>query len=74
MTPCLQVQQLQLLGVLSAREITEPFRKIKTRLNDLRSNGLYQWLHGYIQPSNLSSALIHSVAAVSVSQVPCQVS
>jgi hypothetical protein len=31
-----QVQQLQLFGVLSARENTEPFRKIKTGINDLR--------------------------------------
>ena len=54
MITCFQVKQLQLLGVLSAREITEPFRKIETRLNDLRYNGL----HGYIlQPSNLSTAL-----------------
>jgi hypothetical protein len=36
MITCFQVQQLQLCGVLSAREITEPFRKIKTRINDLR--------------------------------------
>jgi hypothetical protein len=35
-TFCFQMQQLQLLGVLSLREITEPFRKIKTRINDLR--------------------------------------
>jgi hypothetical protein len=33
---CFQMQQLQLLGVISLREITEPFRKIKTRINDLR--------------------------------------
>jgi hypothetical protein len=33
MITCFQVQQLQLLGELSAREITEPFRKIKTRIN-----------------------------------------
>ena len=31
-----QAQQLQLLGVHSGREITEPFGKIKTRINDLR--------------------------------------
>ena len=49
------MQQLRLLGVLSANEITEPFRKIKkpTRTNVSILNGLY----GYIQPSNLSSAL-----------------
>ena len=45
-----------------AREITEPFRKIRRRINDLRENVLYQWLHGYIQPSNLSSALVEMCA------------
>ena len=45
-------------GKFQAREITEPFRKIRRRINDLRENVLYYWLHGYIQPSNLSSALI----------------
>jgi hypothetical protein len=33
---CFQMQQLQLLGVFSLREITEQFRKQKTRINDLR--------------------------------------
>ena len=50
------MKQLQLLGVLSARVITEPFRTIETRLKDLRYNGLHGY--GYIlQPSNLSTAL-----------------
>jgi hypothetical protein len=31
-----EVQQLQLLGELSAREIMQPFRKIKAGINDLR--------------------------------------
>jgi len=33
---CFQMQQLQLLGEISVREITQPFRKIKTEINDLR--------------------------------------
>ena len=33
---CFQMQQLQLLGVLSAKEITVLFRKVETRINDLR--------------------------------------
>ena len=41
-----------------AREITEPFGKIRRRINYLRENVLYYWLHGYIQPSYLSSGLI----------------
>ena len=36
-------------GESHAREITEPLRR-RRRINDLRGN-----LHGYIQPSNLSS-------------------
>ena len=36
MITCYEVQQLQLLGELSAREIMQPFRKIKARTNDLR--------------------------------------
>jgi hypothetical protein len=36
MITCYEVQQLQLLGELSAREIMQPFRKIKARINDLR--------------------------------------
>ena len=47
-------------GESHAREITEPFRKIRRRINDLRENVLYKWLHGYIQPSNISSALVHT--------------
>jgi hypothetical protein len=43
-------------GKSHAREITESFRKIRRRINDLRENVLY----GYIQPSNLSSALMSS--------------
>ena len=39
------------------REITEPFRKIRRRINDLGRNVL----HGYIQPSNLFSALTRCV-------------
>ena len=39
------------------REITEPFRQINLEINDLCENVFYQWLHGYIQPSNLFSAL-----------------
>ena len=41
MITCYEVQQLQLLGELSAREITEPFRNIKRRINELRENVLY---------------------------------
>ena len=48
-------------GEFHAREITEPFRKIRRRINDLRENVLYKWLHGYIQPSNISSALINGL-------------
>ena len=40
MITCFQVQHIQILGVLSAREMGEPCRKIKTRINNLRSNGL----------------------------------
>ena len=46
------------LSATLAKEITEPFRKIKTQINDLRENVLYFWLLGYIQPSNPSSALM----------------
>jgi hypothetical protein len=31
-----QMQQLQLLGEISVRKITQPFWKIKTKINDLR--------------------------------------
>ena len=33
---CFQMQQLQLLGGISVRKITQTFRKIKTKINDLR--------------------------------------
>ena len=46
-------------SAILAREITEHFRKINTRINDLRENVLYYWLLGYIQPSNLSSGLFN---------------
>ena len=36
MITCYELQQLQLLGELSAREIMLPFRKIRARINDLR--------------------------------------
>ena len=36
MITCYEVQQLQLLGELSAREIMQPFMKIKARIKDLR--------------------------------------
>jgi len=32
-----------------AREITEPFRKIRRRINDLRENVLYYWVHGRVE-------------------------
>jgi hypothetical protein len=41
MITCYEVQQLKLLVELSAREIIQPFRKIKARINDLRLNGMY---------------------------------
>ena len=49
-------------GESQAREITEPFRQIRRRINDLRENVLY----GYSQHNNLSSALttLLCVAAV----------
>ena len=37
-----------------ARKITEPLKK---RYEPMICEKIYQWLHGYIQPSNLSSAL-----------------
>ena len=40
------------------REITEPFSQGNIKINNLARNVLNLWLHGYIQPSNLSSALI----------------
>jgi hypothetical protein len=46
---------LQLLGVLSAREITEPFKKIKTRINDLNKMGC---INGCIVISNLVISLV----------------
>jgi hypothetical protein len=33
---CFQMQQLLLLGEISGRKITQPFRGIKTKINDLR--------------------------------------
>jgi len=33
---CFQMQQLQLLGEILVREISQPFRQIKTEINDLR--------------------------------------
>ena len=46
------------LEQVSPREITEACRQIEIKTNDLCENVLYQWLHGCIQPSNLSSALV----------------
>ena len=45
MITCSQVQQLQLFGVLSAREITEPFRKIKTRFEIKWAALMAAWLY-----------------------------
>ena len=36
-------------GESRARQITEAFRKIRRRINDLRENVLYYWVHGRVE-------------------------
>ena len=51
----LQRKKVLIFVASFSREITESFRQIEIKINDLCEHLLYEWLHGYIQPS--SSAL-----------------